>query len=42
MTIEYMRRYVSDAYPSQKWRDRVRGMRDMQIIATYRRLTKKD
>lgn len=35
MKIWEMRKVVSGAYPSQKWRDRVNKMSDSQIFTLY-------
>ena len=35
MSVENMRAAITGAYPGDRWRDRVRGMEDSQVIAIY-------
>lgn len=35
MTIEMMRSMVSDAYPAESWKNRVKNMKDNQVAAVY-------
>lgn len=38
LSMQMMRKYVREAYPSAKWRARVDKMSDNQVFAVYSRL----
>lgn len=38
VTIEIMRKYVSEAYPGKEWRNKVNKMSDKQVSAIYTRM----
>ena len=38
MSVQQMRKYVSDAYPGDRWKAKVKKMSDNQIIAVYHRI----
>ena len=40
MTIEMMRKYVTDVYPGKAWSDRVKHMPASQVQAIYYRFVK--
>lgn len=35
MTIDFMRKMISDKYPFPKWQQRVATMRDNEVLAVY-------
>ena len=41
MTISAMRNYISGMYDSEKWRQRVHGMHENQVIAIYKTMKKR-
>lgn len=37
MTIEQMRKAITDAYPGADWPSKVKKMSDKQVVAVYQR-----
>jgi hypothetical protein len=41
MSVEQMRKAVEEAYPGEKWKNKVKHMSDNQVLAVYTRLLDK-